>query len=106
MHGVLNRSAITWSLHYFYWDPSTAPSGAAFYDGDLFSARKGNLFVGALRDRMISHVKIGNGSASEVERLLEDKFGFIRDVRNGPDGAIWFATDDNEGVVYRIIPAR
>ena len=41
-----------------------------------------------------------------MERLLEDKFGRIRDVRNGPDGAIWFATDDNEGAVYRIIPAR
>ena len=89
-----------------YWDPSIAPSSAAFYDGDLFSAWKGNLFVGALRDRMISRIKIGNGRASEVERLLEDKFGRIRDVRNGPDGAIWFATDDNEGAVYRIIPAR
>ena len=89
-----------------YWDPSIAPSGAAFYDGNLFSAWKGNLFVGALRDRMISRIKIGNGRAYEVERLLEDKFGRIRDVRNGPDGAIWFATDDNEGAVYRIIPAR
>jgi aldose sugar dehydrogenase len=90
----------------YYWDPSIAPSGAAFYDGDLFPAWKGNLFVGALRDRMIARVKISNGRASEAERLLEDKFGRIRDVRFGPDGAIWFATDDNEGAIYRIIPAR
>jgi aldose sugar dehydrogenase len=55
---------------------------------------------------MIARVKISNGRASEAERLLEDKFGRIRDVRFGPDGAIWFATDDNEGAIYRIIPAR
>jgi glucose/arabinose dehydrogenase len=89
-----------------YWDPSIAPSGAAFYDGELLPAWKGNLFVGSLRESMISRLTIDNGKASEVERLLEDKFGRIRDVRNGPDGAIWFVTDDNEGAVYRIIPAR
>ena len=89
----------------YYWDPSIAPSGAVFYDGDLFPAWKGNLFVGALRDRMISRVEFSNGTAFEVERLLEEKFGRIRDVRVGPDGAIWFATDDEEGAIYRIIPA-
>jgi glucose/arabinose dehydrogenase len=90
----------------YYWDPSIAPSGAVFYDGDLFPAWKGNLLVGALRDRMISRLKISDGTVSEVERILEDKFGRIRDVRNGPNGAIWFATDDEKGAIYKIIPAR
>ena len=89
-----------------YWDPSIAPSGAAFYDGDFFPTWRGNLFVGALRGRFISRIEIRNGEASEVERLFEDKFGRIRDVRAGPDGAIWFATDDSEGAVYRIIPSN
>ena len=90
----------------YYWDPSIAPSGATFYDGNLFPTWQGNLFVGALRDQMISRVKFSNGSAFEIERLLEDKFGRIRDVRTGPDGAIWFVTDDKEGELFRIIPAQ
>ena len=89
-----------------YWDPSIAPSGAAFYNGDFFPSWRGSLFVGALRGRFISRIQISNVEAIEVERLLEDKFGRIRDVRAGPDGAIWFATDDNEGAVYRIIPSH
>ena len=100
---VAQRSDVVSPL--YYWDPSIAPSGAAFYDGNLFPAWKDNLFVGALRDRMIARVKITNGRASEEERLLENKFGRIRDVRVGPDGAIWFATDDSEGAIYRIISA-
>ena len=64
------------------------------------------MFVGALRDQMISRVEFSNGSAFEIERLLEDKFGRIRDVRTGPDGAIWFVTDDKEGELFRIIPAQ
>ena len=90
----------------YYWDPSIAPSGATFYDGNLFPGWKGDLFVGALRDQMISRLKIGNHVTSERERLLEGKFGRIRDVRVGPDGSIWFATDQKSGNIYRIFPAR
>lgn len=90
----------------YYWDPSIAPSGAAFYDGDLFPAWKGNLFVGALRGSMIVRLTANGDKVEEAEQLLEDRFGRIRDVRAGPKGAIWFATDDSEGAVYRITPAR
>ncbi len=98
------RSDVVPPLH--YWDPSIAPSGAMFYDGNLFPAWKGNLFVGALRGRLIARLTVTGDTVREAERLLEDRFGRIRDVRSGPDGAIWFATDDSEGAVWRIIPAR
>ena len=90
----------------YYWDPSIAPSGAAFYYGNLFPAWKGDLLVGALRGRMISRVRISNGLASEEERLLGEKFGRIRDVRVAPDSSIWFSTDNEVGAIYRITPAR
>ena len=90
----------------YYWDPSIAPSGAAFYYGNLFPAWKGDLLVGALRGRMISRVRISNGLASEEERLLGEKFGRIRDVRVAPDSSIWFSTDNEVGAIYRISPAR
>jgi len=90
----------------YYWDPSIAPSGATFYDGNLFPSWKGDLFVGSLRNQMIARVNIKDHLASEKERLLQGKFGRIRDVRVGPGGAIWFATDQKDGAIYRIIPAR
>ena len=98
------RSDVEPPLH--YWDPSIAPSGAALYEGDLFPEWHGDLFVGALGDEMISRLDVEGDQASEVERLFEGEFGRIRDVRVGPEGALWFATDDSEGGVYRVVPAN
>ena len=98
------RADVEPPLH--YWDPSIAPSGAVFYDGDLFPAWKGDLFVGALRYQLISRLDVEGNRVSEAERLFRAEFGRIRDIRVGPEGALWFATDDSEGGVYRIVPAR
>ncbi len=89
-----------------FWDPSIAPSGAAIYEGELFPAWKGDLFVGALKFALISRLSLAGGDAREEERLLQGKFGRVRDVRVGPDGAIWFVTDSPSGAVYRITPAK
>ncbi|MEK9685058.1 MAG: PQQ-dependent sugar dehydrogenase [Rhodospirillaceae bacterium] len=86
----------------FYWDPSIAPSGAAFYWGDLFHKWKGNLFVGALRARTIIRMSLQGNFIQEKERLISPKFGRVRDVKIGPNGTIWFCTDDPQGAVYRI----
>jgi len=88
-----------------YWDPSIAPSGLAFYSGNLFSKWKGNLFVGALKDQLISRLELSGGRVVGEERLLTGKYGRIRDIRQGPDGAIWFLTDRARGGLYRIVPA-
>lgn len=90
----------------YYWDPSIAPSGLAFYDGDLFPEWKGDLLVGALKYQLIAHLTVEDGEVTSEERLFEGEFGRIRDVRSGPDGAIWFLTDASDGALYRVTPAK
>ncbi len=89
----------------YYWDPSIAPSGLAFYTGNLFKKWKGNLFVGALKDQMLVRLVMKGNKIVREERLLQGRYGRIRDVRSGPDGALWLLTDDGEGRVLRLTPA-
>lgn len=89
------------------WVPSIAPSGLTVYDGDLFPQWKGSLLVGALAARQVSRVELGSdGKAREVEVLFKDVGERIRDVRTGPDGAIYLATDNTEGRILRVTPAN
>lgn len=89
----------------YYWDPSIAPSGMTFYTGELFPQWQGDIFVGALKDRKIVRLDVDGESVVGETVFAENAFGRIRDVRTGPDGAIWFVTDESNGVVGRIIPA-
>ncbi|PXX90308.1 glucose dehydrogenase [Marinobacter vulgaris] len=95
---------VTDPLH--YWDPSIAPSGMAFYTGDEFPQWQGDLFVGALKMRKLVRLSIENEEVVEEEDLLESLDERIRDVRMGPDGALWLLTDHSDGKVYRIVPAE
>lgn len=88
----------------YYWDPVIAPSGAQFYTGDAFPAWRGNLFVGALKDRELVRLQIEGGRVTGEERLLTDRKQRIRDVRQGPDGALYVVTDAANGEVWRIAP--
>jgi glucose/arabinose dehydrogenase len=89
-----------------YWVPSIAPSGMAFYDGALFPAWKGNLFVGALAGRMLVRLSLDGDKVTGEERLLGDLRERIRDVRAGPDGALYLVTDNNAGRILRVAPAK
>jgi len=93
---------ITDPLH--YWVPSIAPSGMAFYTGDLFPAWQGDLFVGALKMRKLVRLRFEESNLVEEEDLLMDLNERIRDVRMGPDGALWLLTDSSNGKVYRVVP--
>lgn len=86
----------------YYWDPSIAPSGFDFYQGDLIPEWKGSLFAGALKDQLLSRLEIKDGKVVHEEQLLEGEFGRIRDVRSFPDGALWLLTDDSEGQLLRL----
>jgi len=88
----------------YYWDPSIAPSGMAFYTGDLFPQWKGNLFVGALAGQALHRLVLDGEQIVGEERLLGDLGARIRDVRSGPDGALWLLTDSPEGRVLRLVP--
>ena len=89
-----------------YWVPSIAPSGMAFYTGDLFPAWRGSLFVGALAGQLLVRLPLNGETVGTEERLLQQLGERIRDVRQGPDGAIWLATDNSAGRILRVIPAR
>ena len=86
----------------FYWDPSIAPSGLMVYSGRLWPEWEGDIFVGSLKFGLISRLDTSGGIA-EVERLQSDETMRVRDVREGPDGAIWFLSVGN-GALYRITP--
>jgi glucose/arabinose dehydrogenase len=94
---------VTDPLH--YWDPSIAPSGMAFYTGDQFPEWQGDLFVGALKLRKLVRLTFDGNEVVEEEDLLLDLEERIRDVRMGPDGALWLLTDSSNGKVYRVVPA-
>jgi len=89
-----------------YWVPSIAPSGMAFYTGDLLAAWKGNLFIGALAARLLMRLELDGEKVVREERLLDRLGERIRDVRQGPDGALWLLTDSGNGRVLRVVPAR
>jgi glucose/arabinose dehydrogenase len=88
----------------YYWDPSIAPSGAAFYTGDRFPEWKGNLFVGALAGQALHRLVLDGEKIVGEETLLTDLGERIRDVRAGPDGALWLLTDNPQGRVLRVVP--
>jgi len=89
-----------------YWVPSIAPSGMAFYTGELFPKWKGSLFVGALVPGFLVRLDIDGDNIGDEERLLQGLGERIRDVRQGPDGALWLVTDSSNGRVLRVAPAR
>ncbi len=88
-----------------YWDPSIAPSGMAFYDGDAFPQWKGDLFVGALAHRHLRRLEMDGRQVVGQEELLRDLRQRIRDVRAGPDGYLYVLTDSSDGRLLRLEPA-
>jgi glucose/arabinose dehydrogenase len=89
-----------------YWDPSIAPSGMMIYSGKLWPDWKGDIFVGALKFELISRLDRNGDQIAGEERLFKGVYGRVRDVREGPQGAIWFLTDEDDGALYRITPAN
>lgn len=91
----------------YYWIPSIATSGLAIYDGALFPGWKGNIFVGGLKGAILARLVLKDGQVIAEEPLLEDLDQRIRDVRQGPDGALWLLTDDpRDGQIVRVSPAN
>jgi len=87
------------------WTPSIGPAGLAWYDGALFPAWRGSLLVAALVERSVRRVPMLNGVPGSQEVLFRDLGERIRDVREGPDGAIYLLTDSPSGRVLRVVPA-
>jgi glucose/arabinose dehydrogenase len=89
----------------YIWDPSIAPSGMAFYDGEAFPEWRGDLFVGALAYQLLARLELDGDRVVHEERLLEDELGRIRDVAVGPNGFLYLLTDEADGGLFRLVPA-
>jgi glucose/arabinose dehydrogenase len=76
----------------------------AFYGGNLFPDWRGNLFVGALAGQMLVRLQLDGERIVKEDRLLHEMRARIRDVRNGPDGALWLLTDSADGKLLRLRP--
>ena len=90
----------------YYWDPSIAPSGMAFYTGSLFPEWRGNLFVGALKAQRLVRLVLKGGRVVSEETLLLELHERIRDVRQGPDGALYVLTDNPAGRILKVTSVR
>jgi aldose sugar dehydrogenase len=88
----------------YYRDPVIAPSGAQFYTGDAFPAWQGNLF--GLKDQLLVRLVLANDRVIGEEHLLADRGERVRDVRQGPDGALYLVTDQEKGELWKIVPRR
>ena len=87
-----------------YWDPSISPSGLDFYDGQLLPAWQGDLLAGGLSGQLLVRLDMEGDAVVGEERLFAGQLGRIRDVRVGPDGAIYLLTDEDNGRLIRVAP--
>jgi glucose/arabinose dehydrogenase len=90
----------------YYWDPSIAPCGMEFYTADLVPEWKGNLFVAALAGSHIARLVFDGETVVAEEKVLTGLGERFRDVKQGPDGALWTITDGNNARIMRIVPDR
>ena len=93
----------------YYWDPIIGPSGMTFYNGSLFPQWQGNLFVGGHGSRDLVRLTLNGDKITGEERLLKDlgpKGEAIRDVRTGPDGALYLLTDGAQGKLLKLVPKK
>ena len=101
--GITAKEGMEQPVH--YWVPSIACSGMTFHDGRTYARWKGQLFVGALQAAQLVRLEVEpGGKVLHEERIAIGKR--VRDVREGPDGAIYLATDEDAGEILRVVPAN
>jgi glucose/arabinose dehydrogenase len=88
----------------YYWDPVISPSGMTFYTGTLFPEWRGNFFVGGLSSQALVRLVLSDGQVIGEERLLVDLGARIREVVQGPDGALYLLTDAANGRLLKVTP--
>lgn len=88
-----------------YWDPSIAPCGMSFYQGEKFPHWQGDLFIGALVKKHLRRL-VMNGDEVVSQEILLEGMARIRDVRTSPDGYIYILTDSNNGEVIKLEPTN
>ncbi len=88
----------------YYWDPVISPSSLVIYTGRLFPEWRGNFLIGGLSSRALVRLVVEGDRVVGEERLLKDLHERIRDVVQGPDGALYLLTDSTEGKLLKVTP--
>jgi glucose/arabinose dehydrogenase len=86
----------------YFWDPVIGPSGMVVYSGDLFSDWRGDVLIGGLVAQALVHLKLEGDRVISEERI--ELGARVRDVTQGPDGAIYVVTDESNGKLLRLTP--
>lgn len=86
------------------WIPTIAPGSLMFYSGDLFPAMKGSALIAGLAAAAIIRVEFDGESAREAERYTMGRR--IREVEQGPDGALWVIEDGEDGRLLKLTPKK
>jgi glucose/arabinose dehydrogenase len=112
---------VSWGRHYFgkdipdpptrpdlaqsiyHWTPVISPSGMTFYTGEVFPAWRGNLLIGGLSSQALVRLVLDGQRVTGEERIPMG--ARIRDVSQGPDGAVYLLTDQSNGEILRLTPA-
>ncbi len=102
--GITEKEGMEQPVH--HWTPSIAPSGMAFYTGDVFPNWRGNVFVGALAHTHVTRLVMDGDRVVEEEPMFREMGQRIRDVRQGPDGYLYLLTDHTNGRLLRVEPAE
>ena len=84
------------------WTPSIAPAGMTFYNGRQFPQWQGDLFVVSLAQKSVRHIDLHHGKVVTDKRIFPELDQRLRDIRSGPDGALYILTDGDNGKLLRI----
>lgn len=86
------------------WTPVISPAGLIFYNGALFPQWRGQALIGGLSSQALVRVRInGDASATEVGRYAMGER--IREVEQGPDGAVWLLEDGDDARLLKLMPS-
>lgn len=96
--GKKTQDGLEQPLH--YWVPSIAPSGMLFYNATMFPAWQNNVLIGSLKFGQLVRLELKNDVVSHEERIMIGQR--VRDVEQGPDGAVYILTDSADGQLIRI----
>jgi len=88
----------------YYWDPVISPSGMTIYSGDLFPEWRNNVFIGGLSSQALIRLRMHNDRVVGEEHLLKNRNERIREVVQGPDGALYLLTDATNGKLLKVTP--
>src|SRR5690606_21206010 len=89
----------------YYWDPVIAPGALTIYTGDLFPEWKGNFLIAGLSSKALIRLELKDNRVVGEERLLADRGDRIREVVQGPEGAVYLLTDDDDAELLKLTPS-